>query len=163
MRGVALGGFMGVGKTTVGRALSARLGLPFVDTDAVLAARHGPIPAQLANDGEPAFRTRERAVVAEVAGGPACVVATGGGVWADARNRDVLRPGFRRVVLRAPLEVLAARVGADPSRPLWDDAVRARYEARRAAYADADLAVDVAHRDVGAIVEEIAAWLAGNP
>jgi shikimate kinase len=154
---------MGVGKSTVGRALAARLGLPFEDTDAILVARHGPIPAQLASDGEPTFRARERAVVEALAAGPACVVATGGGVWADARNREALRPGFRRIVLHAPIEVLAARVGGDPSRPLWDDAVQARYEARRAAYADADLAVDVAYRDVGAIVEEIAGWLASNP
>lgn len=163
MRGVALGGFMGSGKSTVGRALAGRLRLPFVDTDALLAARFGPIATQCATDGEPSFRDRERAVVAEVAAGPACVVATGGGAWVDPRNRAALRRGFRRVVLDAPFEVLAARVAGDPDRPLWDEAARARYEARRTAYADADLVVDVGGRDVGAIVEEIAGWLAANP
>ncbi|MCB9665626.1 MAG: AAA family ATPase [Alphaproteobacteria bacterium] len=162
MQGVALGGFMGVGKSSVGRALAARLGLPFVDTDAVLAQRHGPVAEQIARSGEAAFRAREHALVEELARGPEAVVATGGGLWVDPRNRAALRRWGKLVVLQAPLEVLAARVGAGEGRPLWDDDVAARYAARQPAYADADLVVDTVGRTIDGIVEEIAAWRAGS-
>jgi shikimate kinase len=157
-RGVALGGFMGTGKTTVGRLLAQRLGLPFVDTDAILAARHGPVVDQIRVEGEAVFRARERTLVEELVAGPAVVVATGGGLWVDPANREALGTVFDRVVLVAPLEILRERVGGDPARPLWDEGVAARYEARRAAYADADLVVDTSRRDPLGIVEEIVAW-----
>jgi shikimate kinase len=149
---------MGVGKSTTGRLLAARLGVPFVDTDTVLADRHGPVADQIRRDGEAAFRARERELVRELAAGAPCVVATGGGLWVDPGNRARLATAFDRVVLTAPLEVLAARVGGDPDRPLWDEGVAARYEARRAAYADADLHVDTAGRTPAEVVEEILRW-----
>lgn len=162
MRGLALGGFMGSGKTTVGRALAGILGLPFVDTDDLLAERHGPVAEQLVRDGEPVFRERERALVVELAGGAPRVIATGGGLWVDPMNRAVLRRVADLVVLAAPLDVLAGRVAGGAGRPLWDDAVAARYASRQAAYADADLVVDTAGRSAAAIAEEIAAWRRGS-
>lgn len=164
MAGVAIGGFMGVGKSTVGRALAQRLGLPFIDSDEVLASRFGPTGLQLREHGEPLFRARERAVIEELAAGPAAVVATGGGAWVDPGNRAALRRGGARlVVLHAPFDVLAARVGGDPARPLFDEGARTRYEARRAAYADCDLRVDVTGRPPSDIVEEIVQWLSSTP
>lgn len=157
VRGVALGGFMGVGKSTVGRALAKRLVLPFIDLDDLLTERHGPIAHQFAEVGEAGFRSRELAAVEEVCAGEPVVLATGGGTWVDARNRDRLRRRFHLVVLDAPLALLAARTEAD-GRPLWDDDVGTRYAARRSAYADADLRVDAAG-SVEQIVEEIASWL----
>jgi shikimate kinase/3-dehydroquinate synthase len=138
--GIAIGGFMGTGKSTVGRRLADWLQLPFVDTDAVLEERHGPIAAQIAA-GEPAFRERERALVAELCDGEARVVATGGGMWADPGSRARLRAAYRTAVLTAPLEVLRARVGAGEGRPLWAQAGRLLAD-RAAAYADADAIVD---------------------
>lgn len=159
-RGVALGGFMGVGKSTVGRGLAERLGLPWVDTDTALAERHGPIARQIAEEGEPVFRARERAVVAELCDGTPRVVSTGGGVWADPTNRDRLREHHRLVVLTAALETLAARVGSAPDRPLWrPEAVADLLERRRPHYADAERIVPTDGRTTAAIVEEIERWL----
>lgn len=157
--GIALGGFMGSGKSTVGRALAARLDWLYVDTDAVLSSRFGPCGLQIRQEGEAVFRAREAAVLEELSaqGGHAQVLATGGGAWVDPANRAALRRTHRLAVLHAPFEVLAARVGGDPSRPLWDASVRARYASRQAAYADADLQVD-ATRPVQVIVEELASW-----
>jgi shikimate kinase/3-dehydroquinate synthase len=158
-RGVALGGFMGAGKSTVGRKLAARLGLPFADTDEILAARFGPIPTQLARDGEPAFRARERAVIAELADGVPRVVATGGGAWVDPANRDALRRDHRLVVLTAPLDVLRGRVGAGVDRPFWGQA-DVLLAARAGAYADAERTIDTAAADADDVVAQLAAWLA---
>ncbi len=162
-RGVALGGFMGVGKSTVGRALADRLALPFIDLDAVLEAAHGPIARQIAAEGEATFRQRERDAILRVVDGAPCVLATGGGAWVDPANRAALRRAFHLVVLDAPLATLARRVAGDPARPLWDDAVEARYAARRSAYADADLRVDTGVGDASTAVEEIVKWLQPAP
>ncbi|TNE88825.1 MAG: shikimate kinase [Deltaproteobacteria bacterium] len=156
-RGVALGGFMATGKSTVGRALASRLGLPFVDLDEVLVERFGPIPEQFAEYGEAAFRERESAALAELCGGEPVVLATGGGTWVDPANRERLEQAFFTVVLDAPLAALAERVQGS-GRPLWDESVAARYESRREAYAHAGLRLD-ARRPVAELVEEIAAWV----
>lgn len=159
MRGLALVGFMGAGKSTVGRALSARLGRPFLDTDDVLTARFGPPAVQIGQEGEAAFRAREAALVDELvarAGGE--VLATGGGLVVDPLVRARLRTAYDLVALDAPLEVLAERVGAGDDRPLWDADVAARFATRRSAYGDADLVLPTAERDVDAVVEAIVAW-----
>jgi shikimate kinase len=155
--GVVLGGFMGAGKSTVGRSLAARLGLPFVDTDRVLGARFGPIPEQLARDGEAVFRTREARVVRELCDGVPRVVATGGGVFADAGLREQLRATYVLVTLRAPLAVLRERVGRGEGRPLWGEGAAALLERRTPGYEDVDHVVDVAGLDVDAVVAEVLA------
>ncbi len=141
MKGFALAGFMGVGKTTVGQRLASRCGLPFCDLDAVLEGRFGSIPEQFATGGEPAFRAREAAVVNELCDGGRRVLATGGGTWVDPANRAMLRRCYHVVVLHAPLEVVRERIGAGQGRPLAGE-LEARYLARREAYEDADLRVD---------------------
>lgn len=157
--GVALVGFMGAGKTTVGSALAARLGWPFVDLDAVAEERYGPISAQVARDGWAAFREREREITRAVCADAANVVATGGGTWIDAEARALLAAHRRTVWLDAPLAVCAARVGAGGGRPLWDEEVAARFAARRPLYALAERTVD-ATRAVEELVDELAAWVA---
>ena len=90
---IVLVGFMGAGKTTVGRLLAARLGLPFTDSDQVIEERAGtPIRQIFADDGEPAFRELEHEVIADLLDGPDAVLALGGGAADRADTRDLLKP-----------------------------------------------------------------------
>jgi shikimate kinase len=160
--GLALGGFMGTGKSTIGPLIAARLGLPFVDTDSLLTAADGAIPLQFERDGEAMFRARERAVIAALAAGPPAVVATGGGAWVDPENRRALADWGRTVVLTAPLDVIRARIGGDPSRPLAGR-LEALYAERQGVYALADRVVPTHGRAPADIAEEICAWLTTTP
>ncbi len=107
---IALVGMRGSGKTTVGRALAARLGWRFVDTDAEVERRMGrSIPDLFEGGGEAKFREAEARVVKEILATDRVVVATGGGCVENEEVRDALRSVFT-VWLQAPAEVLAARV-----------------------------------------------------
>lgn len=120
-RNVVLTGFMGTGKTTVGRLLAERLGYDFVDTDAVIEAEHGPIPAIFAERGEGGFRRLERGVAADLAGRDGIVVATGGRMLVDAVNAKRLGATGDVFCLTATVDTILARVagdGAAASRPL---------------------------------------------
>jgi shikimate kinase len=119
---VALAGPMGAGKSTVGRLLAARWGVPFVDLDAEI----GDIPAIFAREGEAGFRRREQDVLRSVVHGPGPrgewpllegVLALGGGTVVDPANRALLH-GWRVVVLMGAAETLRARIGDTPGRPL---------------------------------------------
>lgn len=122
MRAITLVGLMGSGKSAAGRALADRLGWTFVDTDALLAARAGrTIPELFREGGEANFRRMERAVVREVARRSRVVIATGGGAVVAPDSRRRLQAAGPVFYLRAPVEVLAARVGSDPGRPLLGD------------------------------------------
>lgn len=156
---IALGGFMGVGKTTVGQQLALSLNLPFCDMDEELARRHGPIPLQFERDGEATFRARERELVTQLCARPPLIVATGGGVWVDQPNRNQLKKAFHMVVLTAPLSILRHRLQDGVGRPLWTGNLNQRYEARRAAYVDADLTIDTGDKRVDEVVEEIQRWI----
>ena len=141
---VVLVGFMGAGKSTVGRLVAARLGLVFADSDEVLGQRTGRTPREIfATDGEAAFRALEREVVRDlVTGRTAGVVALGGGAVEDAGTRQVLRDA-RVVHLEVSFEQVRARVGDDPGRPvLARPDLPGLFAARRAAYGEvADVVV----------------------
>lgn len=116
---IVLTGFMGTGKSTVGRRLATRLGWRFVDTDEVIEQRHGSIPAIFAERGEARFREIERAIAAEVAEGCGQVVATGGRLLLDPENERVLGATGSIVCLTASVEALVARLAHDAGeRPL---------------------------------------------
>ena len=87
---VVLIGPMGVGKTTIGKKLAKRLGLPFVDTDQLIVAEHGPIQEIFANQGEATFRIYEEESLANALS-KISVVATGGGAVLSLKNRDLLK------------------------------------------------------------------------
>jgi shikimate kinase len=109
----------GSGKSTVGRQLSRRLGLPFFDSDHLLEQRLGcSIRESFAEAGEDAFRDVEQQVLAELAQGPAAVVATGGGAVLREANRQALRAGGKVVYLRSTPEELYRRLRHDTQRPL---------------------------------------------
>jgi len=116
---IFLVGMMGAGKTTIGRALARKLGLVFVDTDRELVERTGvPVATIFEIEGEPGFRKRESAVLAELALHEGAVIATGGGAILDPENRRVMREHGTVVYLRARLESLWERTRRDTTRPL---------------------------------------------
>ncbi|GIK29420.1 MAG: shikimate kinase [Chloroflexi bacterium] len=116
---IVLTGFMGTGKSTVGRLVAGRLKLPFIDTDALIEARTGrTIPAIFAEDGESAFRAMERDVCAELADQRGLVIATGGGTLIDPRNCAVLAPNAMIVCLWASPEAIESRLSHTGHRPL---------------------------------------------
>lgn len=161
---VFLTGFMGTGKSTVGRALARRLGKPFVDADAEIERREQmPIARIFAEQGEPAFRAIEAGVVAELAGRDAVVALGGGAIVAEA-NYGVLHARGPIVCLTASVAEILRRVGGDARRPLLagddrEQRVRELLAARRAAYARADAEIDTTGLDVAAVVDRIMAFL----
>ena len=117
---IVLVGFMGAGKTTIGRLLAAKLGVPFTDSDHVIEARAGkPIPRVFADDGEPAFRQLEHEVIADLLNGEDTVLALGGGAATHAGTRAVLAAAAVPVVyLRVSYAQAMRRVGGDQGRPM---------------------------------------------
>ena len=164
-RRVVITGFMGAGKTTVGRALAALLGVAFVDLDEAVAEGEGRPPRELIDrEGEDYFREAEtRALRRVLEGGAARVVATGGGAWTFERNRVlVARHDCLTVWLDASYELCRRRIeegGGASDRPFARDPARARelYEERLAAYSLADLRVRVTPH---AGADELAAFIA---
>lgn len=125
---IALVGFMGTGKTAVGRMLAAKTGKEFIELDAVIAARAGrDIPEIFRVEGEIGFRQREIEAVCEVAGKKNVVIACGGGVVLNKINIDRLRRECAIVCLTASPAAILLRTSADKGgRPLLDVADRAR-------------------------------------
>ncbi len=120
-RNIVLTGFMATGKTTVGRLLAEKIGYQWVDTDAVIERRHGPISVIFANEGEEAFRAMERALAGELAEQDGLVISTGGRMMLDPENAAVFR-GARVFCLTAEPGEFARRVGrpGEPVRPLLE-------------------------------------------
>ncbi|HEX2058371.1 MAG TPA: 3-dehydroquinate synthase [Actinomycetota bacterium] len=161
---IALVGFMGAGKTTVGRALATRLGLPFVDVDALVEARAGVSIAELfAREGEPAFRRLESAVALEALRGPDAVVALGGGALGDPAVTTALQ--WATVVhLDVSFGEAMRRVGRPAARPMLQRTdPRGLFESRRAAYQRAAaVTVSVDGRSADEVVDEVAALLGAS-
>jgi shikimate kinase len=140
---VVLVGFMGAGKSAVGRELARRLGLPYLDTDVVITAEAGPVPAIFAERGEDGFRALEADIVVreiEALAAVPKVLALGGGAVLSERVRAALARQERVVWLTAPAEELWRRVARDSgaSRPLArdEDAFCALLAAREPLYAE---------------------------
>ena len=115
-------GFMGTGKSALGRRLARLARVPFLDTDSEIVRREGrPIPEIFAVDGEPAFRSLESALVAELTApsAPVRVVSCGGGLALNPHSVDLLSAAGIAVCLTATPEVLADRLSRHPAtRPL---------------------------------------------
>jgi shikimate kinase len=164
-RPVVLVGLMGVGKSTVGRRLAKRLGLPFVDSDSEIEEAVGlPWGELFERYGEEDYRDGERRLVARLLDGEVKVIATGGGVFVDPRTRKLLNERSITVWLDAPVDVLHERTSRRDTRPLLKNGdpkgtLERIAEIERQAYAEAHLHVksgDGAHREVvGAIVEAL--------
>lgn len=156
---IALWGFMGSGKSTVGAALARRRGWDHVDLDVVLTRRFGPIAVQFAEEGEAAFRQREAEALAELCDGACRVLSLGGGTPVAAANRRLLGSAYQTVFLDAPWTVLRERVVSEASgagdRPLWGEEAAELYARRRAVYLEADAVVSTADRTVEQVVAAI--------
>ena len=162
-RSVALIGFMGTGKTTVGKRLARRLGYRFVDSDAEIERRTGAsIRAIFLEQGEPVFRSLESETIAALAAQPDQVISTGGGTALQAGNAELLRANCLVIWLTASPGVILKRVGNAETRPLLAGAsdplarIRQLLDARSRIYeAAAHLRVDTTDRKPEAVVEEI--------
>lgn len=145
---VVLVGLMGAGKSAVGRRLSQRLGLPFIDADTEIEAAAGcTIEEIFARDGEAAFRQGERKVIARLLNEhPVHILATGGGAFMDAGTRALIHDRGVSVWLKAELEILLQRTARRSHRPLLKqgdprDILARLIENRYPIYAEADITV----------------------
>ena len=136
---ITLTGFMGSGKTTVGKVLADFLGCPFLDLDDLVVKKAGKsIPDIFAQDGEPAFRELEAKLLRQTVGKYAestAVLALGGGAILAPASAALLRDKTVCIYLRATLDTLLARLaGETAGRPLADDAFAERLAAREPLY-----------------------------
>ncbi|HEX7849095.1 MAG TPA: shikimate kinase [Sphingomonas sp.] len=116
---IVLVGLMGVGKSTVGRRLAARLHLPFVDADTEIEEAAGMTVSEIFEKfGEAYFRDGERRVIARLVDGRPKVIATGGGAFINDETRALILDQSIAIWLDAPTRILAERVGRRDTRPL---------------------------------------------
>jgi shikimate kinase len=114
---IILTGFMGTGKSTVGKILAERLGYGFVDTDELIVAQSGRTIAEIFEaDGEAVFRQMEAAVAEQLAGERGLVIATGGGFMLNAANAEAMERSGQVFCLKAPAEEILRRLEADDNR-----------------------------------------------
>ena len=166
MNRVFVVGFMGAGKSSVGRALSRRLGFEFEDLDERIRAREGrTIEAIFRESGEAEFRRVEHAALRDLLSSltSSRIIALGGGAFAQAENAALLeQAGVHTVFLDAPAEELWRRCQQEPAtRPLRKDKRQFQelYEARRPCYLRASLCIDTTGKEVDSIAEEVASRL----
>lgn len=164
-RPVVLIGPMGAGKTSVGRRVAKRLGVPFIDTDKEIVKGHGPIPALFESLGEPRFRELEAEAVASALTEPV-VVSLGGGAVLDEKTRERLLHE-RVVLLTVTPEAVESRIrGSD--RPLLHHGGIAAWKSiaaeRAPIYASlAALTLDTSNRPLSHVVDDIVTWVETEP
>ena len=167
-RGAVLVGFMGAGKSSVGKALARRLRTEFLDVDERIMAEMGKTVAEIfATEGEQAFRKRESMAIRDAVSVPGRVIATGGGSFLDDDNRKRLKAYAPVVFLDISPATALARLGRDTSRPLLpgvdrEKAVTELMESRRPAYLQADFRVSTENRTPARVAEEVFLLLSRN-
>ena len=151
MNNIVLCGFMGSGKTVVGKELAKILGVKFVDTDELIEEEQGvAIKAIFATHGEDYFRDLEYEMCKKVAEMNGVVVSTGGGAMTFKRNVDAIKEGSKVIFLDASFDVICDRIGDSTTRPLFQDKEKAKklYDERKDKYLSA--ADYVINGDMGA-------------
>jgi shikimate kinase len=159
---LALIGFMGTGKTSVGRLVADQLGFEFLDTDELIQIRTGRTIADIfAKEGEPAFRQLERQIVQELSTREKTVIATGGGLPTNAENLAALKSFALVICLWASAEKIWERVRNQSHRPLLHDAdpqkkIRDLLAVRKPFYHQADVLINTDLRSVREAAQQIA-------
>ena len=167
-RTVVIVGLMGAGKSTVGRRLAARLGIPFIDADAEIEKAAGCSIGDIFEvHGEAAFRDGERRVIARLLDGPVHVLATGGGAFMDPDTRQRIGRKGVSVWLRAELDLLVKRTARRDHRPLLKGRDQRQVlgqliAERYPVYAEADIIVDSGDGPHELVVEKILDGLRGG-
>ncbi len=165
---LALVGFMGCGKSTVGKALAQALNIPFVDLDEEIALMaKAPIPQIFATVGEVGFRDYEYNAVRLLP--PKCVVATGGGAFAWPKTHTLLQENTATVWLKVPLPLLWERLRAERTHrpllqsPTWQQDTETLYAKRQPWYEKAQVIIPADGDDVSTLVQKILACPALSP
>jgi shikimate kinase/3-dehydroquinate synthase len=169
LRSVVLVGMPGAGKSSIGRRLALRLGLPFLDADAEIEAAAGlPITEIFSRYGEAHFRDGERRVITRLLSGPPIVLATGGGAFLDPRAREaVRRSGAVSIWLRCRLPTLLRRVAGREHRPMFlnadpQEVLERLMAARHPTYAEADIVVNCTDESPEMTTRRVAEALANH-
>jgi shikimate kinase len=159
-RSVVLIGMMGAGKSSVGRRLGARLGIPFVDADTEIEVAAGMTISEIfAQHGESYFRAGEARVIARLLANGPQVVATGGGSVMDTNTRALIRAKGISIWLKADLDVLLKRTRRRNDRPLVDK-IKDLLPVREPLYAEADITIQSRDEPHEMIVDEVVNALA---
>ena len=169
-KNIILTGFMGTGKTTIGRLLAARLERPFVDMDDQLQAHFGkPIREVFAQEGEGVFRTAEAQLCAQLSEQSGLVISTGGGALVSAENRAILGKSGVLLCLTANVDEILRRVASTGERPLLNVAesdqrqrIRSLLQSRRSAYGAIPHQIDTTGQTPDALVDQILETLQGD-
>ena len=159
---IALIGFMGTGKSSVGRLVADMLHFAFLDTDRVIEARAGKTVSEIfEQDGEPAFREWERRVVEELAKRTGTVIATGGGLPANTENLASLKSHALVVCLWASPQAIWERTRDHSHRPLLVDEadplakIRQLLAQREPFYRQADVLLNTELRSLREVVQQV--------
>ncbi|GAB4574308.1 MAG: shikimate kinase [Rhodothalassiaceae bacterium] len=159
---------MGVGKSSIGRRLASRIGLPFIDSDAEIEAAAGRSIVEIFEEfGEAAFRDGERRVLARLIDGKPAVIATGGGAFIDDETRALIKARALSVWLDADLAILLERTARRDTRPLLlegdpEETLRRLKSEREAIYSQADIHVRSGDGPHDAVVAQILEALEGR-
>lgn len=158
---IALIGFMGTGKSTVGQLVAAQLHFTFLDTDHVIEARAGKSISDIfAQQGEPAFRELEKKIVGELVARKKTIISTGGGLPANPENLASLKSHSLVVCLWASPEKIWERVRNQTHRPLLNEAdplakIRSLLEQREPYYRQADVLLNTEMRSVKDVAQQV--------
>ena len=158
---LALIGFMGTGKTSVGRLVAEQLGFEFVDTDEMIQVRTGRTISDIFNrDGEPAFREMERKMVLELSGRQQLVISTGGGLPTNPENMTKLKSHALVICLWSSPEKIWERVHHQSHRPLLHDPepqkkIRELLAMREPFYKQADVLIITDTRNLREVAQQV--------
>jgi shikimate kinase len=167
MRNITLVGFMGTGKTTVGRILARKLGYRFIDVDEEIEREQGvPITHIFSEMGEPYFRQLERVLIKTLSLREGLVISAGGGAVIDERNIEAMKQGGALVCLSATPDDIMKRVGKSGNRPLLQvpdpmAKIMELMSKREPFYRKADVTVDTTMKTPEEVAAEVIRLTAG--